>query len=157
MYELRVNDRIYKVKFGYGVLYKSDLIDRVLTASSGNADKPADALKNLIGLTAELLLAGLQNRHYDEFGYETDSEREAMILKVCDLIDDYEDEHTDMDGNRDKDGFSLFNDLQRELEKNGFLSMITAGAQEMMAEQDATVVPMDHQKRRGRKPAGESK
>ena len=157
MYELRVNDRIYKVKFGYGVLYKSDLIDRVLTASNADAEKPADALKNLIGLTAELLLAGLQKRHRDEFGYETDSEREAMILKVCDLIDDYEDEHTDQDGNRDKDGFSLFNELQGELEKNGFLSMITAGAQTMMVEQDATVVPMDHQKRRGRKPAGESK
>ena len=59
MYEFRVNDRIYKVKFGYGVLYKSDLIDRVLTASTGDAEKPADAIKNLIGLTAELLLAGL--------------------------------------------------------------------------------------------------
>lgn len=158
MFELRVNDKIYKVKFGYGVLYKSDLIDRVLTASTGSAEKPADAIKNLIGLTSELLLAGLQKRHYDEFGYETDEEREEMILKVCDLIDDYEDENTDADGNREKDGFTLFNDLQTELEKNGFLSMIARTGMETAAEQNATVVPMDHQqKKRGRKPAGESK
>lgn len=156
MYEFRVNDNIYKIKFGYGVLYKSDLIDRVLTASSGEAENPADAIKNLIGLTAELMLAGLQKRHFDEFGYETDEERDEMIRKVCDMIDDYEEEHTHEDGTRDADGYSLFLDLQGELEKNGFLSMITAEAKKEAAEQDATVVPLDHQRKRGRK-AGVSK
>ena len=156
MYEFRVNDKIYKIKFGYGVLYKSDLIDRVLTASSGNSESAADTIKNLIGLTSELLLAGLQKRHYDEFGYETDSEREEMILKVCDMIDDYEDENSGENGGEKKDGFTLFNDLQGELEKNGFLSMITKAGMEVAAEQDATVVPMDHQKRK-RRSVGESK
>lgn len=158
MYEFRVNDRIYKVKFGYGVLYKSDLIDRVLTAVSGNKDDAAGTIKNLIGLTAELLLAGLQKKHRDEFGYDMDSEseRNEMILKVCDLIDDYEDEHTLEDGTHEKDGFSLFNDLQGELEKNGFLSMITKAGAEAAAEQDSTILPVDHQKRRSRK-VGESK
>ena len=158
MYEFRVNDRIYKVKFGYGTLYKSDLIDRVLTAMSGNSDDAAGAIKNLIGLTAELLLAGLQKKHSDEFGYDPDSdaERNAMILKVCDLIDDYEDEHTLEDGTHEKDGFSLFNDLQAELEKNGFLSMITKAGAEAAAEQDATIVPVDHKQKRSRK-AGENK
>ena len=107
MYLFRVGDEAYKVKFGYGVLYKTDLIDRVLNATGSNQTNPADAIKNMIGLTAELLLEGLQKKHSDEFGYETDEEREKMILKVCDLIDDYEDEHGD-DG---MDGFSLFNDL----------------------------------------------
>ena len=153
MYEFRVNDKIYKVKFGYGVLYKSDLIDRVLTASSGAADNAADAIKNLIGLTAELLLAGLQKKHSDEFGYdpESESERNEMIYKVCDLIDDYEDENRNLED--PKDGFTLFNDLQKELENNGFLSQITKAGQEALTEQNATVVPMDH-KKRGRK-AGE--
>lgn len=150
MYEFKVNGKTYKVKYGYGVLYKSDLIDRVLTASTGDAEKPADAIKNLIGLTGELLLAGLQKNHRDEFGYDPDSEteRNAMILKACDLIDDYEEEHTDEDGNRDADGFSLFNDLQGELEKNGFLSMITTAGAEAIAEQNATKVPQDHKKRK---------
>ena len=153
MYEFKVNGNKYKVKFGYGVLYKSDLIDRVLTASTGDAEKPADAIKNLIGLTAELLLAGLQKKHSDEFGYdpESEEERNEMIIKVCDLIDDFEDEHTDEDGNRDADGFTLFNDLQGELEKNGFLSMITTAGAEAAANQDATIVPQDHKKTRSRK------
>ena len=151
MYELRVGDNIYKIKFGYGVLYKTDLIDRVLAASIGNEEKPAESLRNLIGLTSELLLAGLQKKHKDEFGWETESEREQMILKVCDLIDDYEDEHTDADGKRDKSGFTLFTELQAELEKNGFLSMITTEAQQTAADQNATVVPMDHiQKKAGK-------
>lgn len=142
MYLFRVGDEAYKVKFGYGVLYKTDLIDRVLNATGSNQTNPADAIKNMIGLTAELLLEGLQKKHSDEFGYETDEEREKMILKVCDLIDDYEDEHNG-DG---MDGFSLFNDLNGELERNGFLSRITAAAQETAAEQNATKLPEDHKR-----------
>lgn len=156
MYEFNVNNKTYKIKFGYGVLYQSDLIDRVLDASSGNAETPANAIKNLIGLTSELLLAGLQKKHRDEFGYDPDSESEKkeMIRKASDLIDDYEDEHED-DG---KNGFTLFNDLQAELEKNGFLSQITRMGMEAAAEQDATVIPMDHQaKRKSKKSVGESK
>lgn len=150
MYEFRVNDKIYKIKYGYGVLYKSDLIDRVFAASTGAADTPADVIKNFIGLTAELLLAGLQKCHSDEFGYdpESESERNAMIQKVSNLIDDYEDEHANDDPDNKKDGFSLFNDLQAELEKNGFLSRIAATAAEEAAEQNATIIPTDHQRKR---------
>ena len=147
MYEFRVNDEIYKVKFGYGVLYKTDLIDRVINAGRGVTENPADALRNIIGLTAELLLAGLQKKHKDEFGYDGETEKEEMILKVCDLIDDYEDEHTDADGNRDKNGYTLFNELQAELEKNGFLSAMSKVGQEAAAKQDATVIPLDHKKK----------
>ena len=141
MYLFRVGDEAYKVKFGYGVLYKTDLIDRVMNATSTNQSTPADLIKNMIGLTAELLLEGLQKKHSDEFGYETDEEREKMILKVCDMIDEYEDEHSE-DG---MDGFSLFNDLNAELERNGFLSRIMSEAQETAAEMDATKIPTDHQ------------
>lgn len=144
MYEFRVKEDVYKIRFGYGVLYKTDLIDRVLSVSELNEKNPADTLKNLIGLTAELLLAGLQKSHSDKFGYETEEEREKMILKVCDLIDEYEDEHTDDDGNRDKDGFTLFSDLQGELERNGFLSQITKTAATDAAKVNATKIPTDH-------------
>ena len=90
MYEFKVNGQVYKVKYGYGVLYQSDLVDRVLAASNVDDENPANTIKNMIGLTAELLLAGLQKRHSDDFGYdpESESERNAMVRKVCDLIDD---------------------------------------------------------------------
>lgn len=146
MYEFRVSDKVYKVRFGYGVLYKTDLMDRVLSVSTLNEENPADTLKNLIGLTAELLLAGLQKSHKDEFGYETSDEREQMILKVCDLIDEYEDENTNDNGDREKDGFTLFSDLQTELERNGFLSQITQTAEQSAAKMNATKIPTDHKK-----------
>lgn len=155
MYEFRVNDRIYKIKFGYGVLYKTDLIDRVVNVGGGVSENPAGALKSVIGLTAELLLAGLQKKHGDEFGYESDSEKEAMILKVCDLIDDYEDEHTESDGTRSKSGYTLFNELQAELEKNGFLSAMSEAGRTAAKAQDATIIPMDHQKKNSK--VGEKK
>ena len=138
MYEFKVYGKTYQIKYGYGVLYKSDLIDKVLAVSSGNAENPANAVKNLIGLTAELLLEGLQKRHSGDFGYETSEEREIMIRKVCDMIDDYEEE------SEENNGFKLFTELQEELEKNGFLSQINAQAQQELAEQNSTVVPLDH-------------
>lgn len=144
MYVFHVNGDDYKVKFGYGVLYKSDLIDRVVNVTSDTTN-PAESIKNVIGLTAELLLAGLQKNYSDEFGYETDEEKEKQILKVCDLIDDYEDESDD-----GKNGFTLFNDLREELEKNGFLSEILGATKEAAAKMNSTVIPMDH-KRTGRK------
>ena len=148
MYEFRVNDKIYKIKFGYGVLYTSDLIDRVMNATTMSDDDAAGTMRNLIGLTAELLLAGLQKRHADEFGYETESERKEALKKVCDMIDDYEDENLDADGNHVKDGYTLFNELQEELVKNGFLSRIMAEAQGVAANQNATKIPRDHQKKK---------
>lgn len=144
MYLFRLGDKAYKVKFGYGVLYRSNLIDRVMNATNTEQAKPSDVIKNMIGLTAELLLEGLQKKHSDEFGYETPEERETMLLKVCDMLDEYEDEHED-DG---LDGFSLYNDLNAELERNGFLSRITQAAAETAAEAEATVIPEDHQTKR---------
>lgn len=147
-YSFNVNGQKYKIRFGYGVLYQTDLIDRVITATSGNADSPAESIKNLIGLTGELLLAGLQKHHKDEFGYDTVDERKEKLSMVCDLIDDYEDENMDEDGNHLKDGFTLFTDLQEELARNGFLSQVSQRTATVAAEQDATVVPMEHKAKR---------
>ena len=157
MYVFKVNGNSYKIRFGYGVLYKTDLIDRVIKATSGQQDDnetPADVIKNLLGLTAELLLVGLQKHHGDKFGYDTDEEREQKILEVCDLIDDFEDEHEEENGDEKIDGSTLFVDLQKELERNGFLSRLSQNSQETLAEENATVVPMDRQKR-SRKKVGE--
>lgn len=146
MYIFSVGGDKYKIRYSYGVLYKSDLMDRVINVSADQNDM-ATLVKNLIGLTAEMLLEGLQKYHSDKFGYVSDEEREQRIREVCSLIDDYEDEHTDENGERDADGFTLFNDLQGELERNGFLSRVTAVAQETAAEQDATMIPQDHKKK----------
>lgn len=152
MYEFKVNGKTYKVKYGYGVLYQSDIIDRVVSANVIDQNNIAGTLKNMIGLTGELLLAGLQKCHSDEFGYdfESESERKSMIAKACDLIDDYEEEHRLEDGTFEKDCSTLLNDLQKELEKNGFLSMIMKSGEAAAAEQNATVLPQDHKRKRTR-------
>ena len=145
MYLFRVGGNTYKIQFGYGVLYKSDLIDRVISATSQNAENPASTIKNLIGLTAEMLLEGMQKKHRDQFGYETPEEREKRIIEICDLLDEYEDEHAEDE--TPLNGFTLFADLQKEMERNGFLSQINRQSEETAVEQDATVVPQDHQQK----------
>ena len=154
MYEFKVGEKTYLVKFGYGALYKSDIMDRVLSAMDlAEGETPADLIKRLIGLTAELLLIGLQKKHSDEFGFETQEEREKALMKVCDLIDDYEEEHRGEEPV--KNGFTLYTELNGELEANGFLSEITNETMKLAAEQDATVIPLDH--KRKRKKPGENK
>lgn len=148
MYLFRVGGNTYKIAFGYGVLYKTDLIDRVINATSQNAENPAETIKNLIGLTAEMLLEGLQKKHRDQFGYDTPEEREQRIIEVCDMLDEYEDEHAEDEN--PLNGFTLFSDLQREMERNGFLSQINRQTEETAVAQDATVVPQDHQKSKKR-------
>ena len=143
MYLFRVGGNTYKIAFGYGVLYKSDLIDRVINATRQNTENPASTIKNLIGLTAEMLLEGLQKKHKDQFGYDTPEEREQRIVEICDMLDDYEEEHAEDE--TPLNGFTLFADLQKEMERNGFLSQISN--QEQKAEVDATVIPQDRKRK----------
>ena len=71
MFSFSVNDKTYKVKFGYGVLTQSDILTQV--SSMGAINNPKDMIKML----PELILAGLQRKHKDEFGYETEEEKKV--------------------------------------------------------------------------------
>ena len=148
MYVFKVNDDEYKIKYSYRVLCETDLIDRVINtmASDDDGNDGATQFKDLLKLTAELLLAGLQKYHRDEFGYDTDSEKKEKLFLVYDMIDDYEDEHREEPDESRKDSATLFMDMQLELENNGFLSRIGKTGQDNLEEQNATVIPMDHQK-----------
>ena len=136
MFSFTVNGKEYKVKYGYGVLCNSDLIDKVTAIGSGD-----NSFKGAMKTVAELILAGLQKCHKDEFGYETETEEETAINKVYDLLDEYEEESTE---ENPKDGYSLFEKCQEELMKNGFLSQMRKNAEENAKAQDATVIPQDH-------------
>lgn len=91
MVTFNVHGKEYKVVFGYGLLTKTDVLDKV----QGITDGKERSLQKMISLLPELLLAGLQKKHKEEFGYESDFEKEAALDKVCDLLDDYEDEGTE--------------------------------------------------------------
>ena len=138
MFSFSANGKTYKVKFGYGVLTQSDILAQV--SSMGAINNP----KDMIQMLPELILAGLQRKHKDEFGYETEEEKKAAYEKVCDLLDDYEDESTE---ENPQNGFTLFEKASKELEKNGFLSGMLKAMEEAEKNQKVTKMPQDHKKK----------
>lgn len=135
MITLKVNNKEYKLAFGYGALLKTDILDRIQ-----NSNK--EGLKGAISLLPELLLVGLQKRHKDEFGWETESEKEVALDKIYDLLDEYENESTE---DNPQDGFTLLQQMNDELGKNGFLSRIMKMAE--AESQNATKIPQGHKKK----------
>lgn len=115
MLKINVNDKEYKIRFGYKVLCDSNLIDDIMSAFSPKDGSGADP-KKIMDAVAELLLAGLQKYHSDEFPYGSDGKE-----KVYKLMDDYED--SSADGNA-QDCFELFQKLQNELFENGFFKRL---------------------------------
>ena len=139
MFSFSANGKTYKVKFGYGVLTQSDILTQV--SSMGAINNPKDMIKML----PELILVGLQKKHKDEFGYETEEEKKIAYDKVCDLLDDYEDESTEENPHN---GFTLFEKASHELEKNGFLSgMVKAMEEKSEEEKKLPKTPQDHKKK----------
>lgn len=139
MFSFSANGKTYKVKFGYGVLTQSDILTQV--SSMGAINNPKDMIKML----PELILVGLQKKHKDEFGYETEEEKKIAYDKVCDLLDDYEDESTEENPHN---GFTLFEKASQELEKNGFLSgMVKAMEEKSEEEKKLPKTPRDHKKK----------
>jgi len=134
MFSFSANGKTYKVKFGYGVLTQSDILTQV--SSMGAINNPKDMIKML----PELILVGLQKKHKDEFGYETEEEKKIAYDKVCDLLDDYEE--------NPHNGFTLFEKASQELEKNGFLSgMVKAMEEKSEEEKKLPKTPQDHKKK----------
>lgn len=141
MVTFNVNGKEYKVVFGYGVLSKTDILDKISEFAS---DKERN-IRKLISSLPELLLAGLQKKHKNEFGYESESEKEAALEKIYDLLDEYESEGTE---ENPQSGFDLYQILSTELEKNGFLSgLLNTVANAQAQEKNATKIPQDHKKK----------
>lgn len=139
MFSFSANGKTYKVKFGYGVLTQSDILTQV--SSMGAINNPKDMIKML----PELILVGLQKKHKDEFGYETEEEKKIAYDKVCDLLDDYEDDSTEENPHN---GFTLFEKASQEIENNGFLSgMVKAMEEKSEEEKKLPKTPQDHEKK----------
>lgn len=148
MFELKVNDSVYKIKFGYKALAKSGImkdvgeVQKSINDSNGT-DEIFEKIGDVFEVLSKLVLAGLQKYHKDEFGVDYDSKTdvESKLDEIYDLLDDYMDED---EGIATMD---LFSELVDELMNNGFLSKKSANLEESLTEMDATVVPMDHKKK----------
>lgn len=127
MYLFKIHGKEYKVRFTYRMICEGDLLDKVSAVGDFSELDAKGILSKLAITTAELLLAGLQKYHSDEFGYKDEKDRKALIDEVLDMFDDYEDESTE---ENPQSAFTLFRDLQGELERNGFLSAMMTAAEE---------------------------
>lgn len=138
MLKVKIGEKEYKLRFGYGVLCKTDLLNRVQNISKGTDDD--NAFQKMVQTISELFLVGAQKYQKDEFYYDTEDEKEKQLEKVYDLLDDYEDSGT---AENPQDGFTLFNLMQEELFNNGFLSGVRKVTEEEAKKQDATILPTD--------------
>lgn len=127
MYIFKVNGKEYKVRFNYRTVCEGDILDKVMNIGDFDDKTPKGMMSQIAKTTAELLLVGLQKYHGKEFGYKTDEEKQNRIEEMLDLFDDYEDESTD---ENPQSAATLLTDLQNELGKNGFLSMMLQSAEE---------------------------
>lgn len=116
---------------------------------------------NSMRITAELLAAGLQKYHKDEFGYYVedpddpdgnpivDDGKKARVIRKCyELIDAYEDDATDEQREKgEHDSTELYNLLNQELERNGFLSRVSQTMAQTAKTAESSMIPQDHKKK----------
>lgn len=128
MYIFKIHGNEYKVRFTYKAICRGDILDKFTSATDfAGLETAKDMMNQIVTATVETLIAGLQKYHSDEFGYKDEKEYEALVDRLLDWLDDYEDESTEEEP---KSALTLLNDLQGELEKNGFLSAMARSAAE---------------------------
>lgn len=114
--ELKVKDKVYRVKFGFNSFCDTDLMDRtsdlikIFNDSEVSDDSEVNGIgkiKELFGCTRDLLFVGFQKFNPVQTAQE-----------IGDILDDYHDEATE----EDKRGIlDLFTKLTEELMNEGFL------------------------------------
>ena len=128
MYLFKIHGKEYKVRFTYRAICRGDVLDKFTKATDfAGLETAKDMMNQIVTATVETLIAGLQKYHSDEFGYKDEKEYDALVERCIDMLDDYEDESTDEEP---KSALTLLNDLQSELEKNGFLSAMAKSVEE---------------------------
>lgn len=117
MTTIKIGEKEFNIKYGYEATVKNGIIKKLVSLGEENGNM--DSIEKILLLLPELLLAGLQKYHADEYGfdYKNSDQKEKQMAKVYALLDEY------FDG-EDGDVEKLFGDLQNELLENGFLSKI---------------------------------
>lgn len=119
MLKIKFGETELSIKYGYEVTAKSGILKKLIEAEGIASEEKeiASSIDKVMLLLPELVLAGVQKFHKDEFGYNylTGEGKEEQLEKVYALIDDYFDME---DANFQK----LYSDLQEELLDNGFLA-----------------------------------
>lgn len=141
---IEIKGNKYKIMFGYKSLYKSGILRKLQDAQDIFSDKSEegafDKIEKLMDVTAEAFLVGLQKFHKDKFGYDTLEEKNEKLDKICDLFDDYAEEDESVGV------LEIFSIINEELTEQGFLAKLFKSTQEILSQQDVTIIPEDHKK-----------
>lgn len=123
MLKLNVKGTEYNIKFGYAPTVKTRLISRVAEKEAGGGGEETEnnglsKIEDVLLFLPEILLIGLQVFHKDEFGfdYDTGEGKAEKLEKAFEIVDEYvNDEDAEMDA------MELYQALEMEMLKNGFL------------------------------------
>lgn len=138
--ELKVKDKVYKVKFSYNCLCDTDLLDRagdlIKLFHNKGAENDADVtgmgkIKELFSCVRDLLFAGFEKFNPVE-----------NVREIGEILDDYHEEATEDDRRGILD---LFTKLSEELMNEGFLGDLFEAMNKAAKEQKKT--PQDHKKK----------
>ena len=118
MMTLKVGEKELHITFGYEATLKSRLLSKMAKMSVTLEENEGDLEKveDMLLFIPDVVLIGLQKHHSDEYGYnlDTNEKYEEQKAKVFSLVAEYLDDE-------ENDAIELFNQLQEEMTKNGFL------------------------------------
>lgn len=133
---ITMNGKEYNIKFGNKAVARAGFISKLARIGVMQSD-PDDSVGALEGaekmylLMPQILLAGLQANHSDDFGYDlaTGKGHDELLIKVEDMLDHFVDEENG-------DFLKLQEDVTNEILHNGFLKKLfeeeTAKAQDQI-------------------------
>lgn len=138
MYNLKIGEKEFYIKFGYKPTLKSGIITKMIQHEDSEGKKISSA-EDLMLFIPEVLLVGLQRNHKDEFGYnyDTNERKKESLDKVFDLMDEYFD-------NEDANLTKLYADLQQEMFTESFLKSLfqdESPKEEASVEQEEKTAP----------------
>lgn len=121
---ITMNGKEYNIKFGNKAVARAGFVSKLARIGAMQSD-PEDSAGALEGaekmylLMPQILLAGLQANHSDEFGYDlvTGEGRHEQLGKVEDMLDHFVDEENG-------DFLKLQEDISNEMLHNGFLKRL---------------------------------
>lgn len=117
MMTLKVGEKELKLTFGYEATLKSRLLSRMakMSVEMGENGGDLEKVEDMLLFIPEVVLVGLQKEH-EEYRYNLDTKENYEEKKnmAFSLVAEYLD-------NGENDAIELFNALQEEMTKNGFL------------------------------------
>ena len=117
MMTLKVGEKEFKITFGYEATLKSRLLSRMakMSVDMGENGGDLEKVEDMLLFIPEVVLVGLQKEH-EEYRYNLDTKenyeekKNMAFLLVAEYLDDGEN-----------DAIELFDALQEEMTRNGFL------------------------------------